>query len=144
MARNGVKSGGKNFEKGDPRINRKGLQKLPPDLHEASEKLSNHVLEAKLRKFLDLPKEQLKNIIKDPKTKSIDSAICAIISRAVIGADEKRLDWVITRLLGKVKEPEQMVTFRFDQMPDYEVIDLGKEAIKYLEARKQDDDTEST
>ena len=134
----GNPNGGVKFTKGDPRINRKGPPRKPADLKKADDELSNHILELKIKKFLAMQKDELQNVIKDTKTTMIDLTLCSIIAKAATGADEKRLDWVITRLLGKVKEPETNINLNFNQMPREQVIDLGKDAIKYLEASKDD------
>lgn len=102
-------NGGKKFTKGDPRINRKGPPKLPSDLKKANEALTNSILEAKIKKFLALTPEQLKEVMRDPKTIAIDVALCSIIAKAITGSDQMRLDWVITRLLGKVKETKEII-----------------------------------
>ena len=99
----------KPFVKGDPRINRKGAPKVPKDLKEAKGKLSNAILEAKITKFLTFDKTELQDVIKDPKSQMIDITLCSIIAKAATGADQQRLDWVITRLLGRVKETKEII-----------------------------------
>ena len=96
-------SNGKLFVKGNKAAKGKGRPKVPDDLKNAN-KLTNTILEAKIRMFLAMTTEQLKDLREDPNSQMIDLAICAIIAKAVSGSDQQRLDWVITRLLGKIPD----------------------------------------
>jgi hypothetical protein len=101
--------GGVKFKKGDPRINRKGPPKKPEDLKYAEKNLTKTILELKIKEFLLMDRDSLQSVIKDSKAPMIDVTLCSIIAKSATGADEKRLDWVISRLLGKVKEQVEVV-----------------------------------
>lgn len=103
MAR-GVKTGGRDFKKGDPATKKGGRKKMPADLSKVKTELSKEILTAKLKKFLLFNREELKSVMEDKKAPMIDVTICSIIAKAATGADHQRLDWVVTRLIGRVPD----------------------------------------
>jgi len=77
---------------------------MPADLSKVKTELSKEILTAKLKKFLLFNREELKSVMEDKKAPMIDVTICSIIAKAATGADHQRLDWVVTRLIGRVPD----------------------------------------
>ena len=73
-------------------------------------------------------------LLKDPNTPLIELIIAKIVDKALNQGDDKRLEFILNRLLGKVKDEVDINNFRshIEQMPESQIIDLGKDAIKFL------------
>ncbi len=97
---------GKPFKKGN-KANPYGRPKTPPDL-KAARQLTRVKLEILINKYLALGKIEILKIMANPETPSIDVMICSIISKAVSHGDEKRLDFILDRLIGKVPKPVEL------------------------------------
>ena len=84
-----------------------GRPPLPPDLKEAR-KLNQIELERLLNKFLTFNKSQLEAHIKDPFTPSLELLICQIIAKGIINGDPVRMDYLVSRVIGKMKERHEV------------------------------------
>lgn len=107
MARDGTKSGGKDFVKGDPRTKFGGRKKLPEDL-KAVKKLSNDMVQRLLAKYCYMTREEIVKVAEDPATSALDLIVCKIIVKAVKDGDQKRLDFLFDRTIGKVLQQMQV------------------------------------
>lgn len=99
MAR-GKKTGGKDFVHGDPRA---GRPKKDPTLAKAA-KLTRTEAEQLLTKFMQMDIEELESVLRDKKKKCVEHMIGRIVLMGIKNGDHARLDFMLNRLIGKVKE----------------------------------------
>ena len=122
---------GKPFKQGNQAGKGHGRPKVPSDIREAK-KLTQTLLEANLNRFIYLTEQELEAVQKDPTAPMLDKMIANIVYMASARGDQVRLDFLLNRLVGKVKEPDQNFNFNLSALPRAEVIDLGLKAIKFL------------
>lgn len=96
----GKKTGGRNFEPGVV-TNPNGRPKLPEDIKEAR-KLNKEEIERLLNSYLGLTQEELKSKLQDPKTPTLELLMARIVVEAIKKGDERRLDFLLNRLIGPV------------------------------------------
>lgn len=128
----GVKTGGRDWVKG---AGGPGRPRIPSEIKAASS-LTIAEARAKLNEFLAVPIPELELIMKDPTRPAIDLWVCRIVLLGIKEGDERRLDFMLSRLIGPIpKEPVNPININLnlDSMPKERVIEIGKEAIKYLE-----------
>lgn len=89
------------FEKGNP--GGPGRPTLPAELKEARS-LTQREIEISLQKFLLMTTEQLKKAKQDPETTMLDHLIISIMTHGVNRGCDKRADFLMNRLVGKVKQ----------------------------------------
>lgn len=99
----GKKTGGRNFKKGASG-NPKGPAPLPEDIKE-TRKLTQIEFERIANKYLFARKDEIAKASVDPNTPVIELLIGSIIHKAVVEGDERRLDFLLARLVGKVVQP---------------------------------------
>ena len=90
------------FKKGQSG-NPKGRPKDPPDLKEAKQ-LCKKSLTKTLNKYLFKTKSELLVDAKNPETTMLEHVVIKVLVLAEKHGDHKRLDWLIERIIGKVKE----------------------------------------
>lgn len=98
----GVKVGGRDWKKGQSG-NPKGPTPLPPEIKEAR-KLNRVELEALFNKYLHATKEEMVAAKADPNTKAIELIVLSILIMGIQKGDERRLGFLLDRLLGPVKQ----------------------------------------
>ena len=98
----GRKTGGRNFKKGQSG-NPRGPEPLPEDI-KAARKINVVEFERIVNKFLFASKGEVIKVTADPNTPVLELMVGAIVHKAVIEGDERRLDFILNRLIGKVKE----------------------------------------
>lgn len=86
-------------ESGNP----SGRPALPEDIKEAR-KLNAVELERTLNKIIWMKKGEIKTLISDPDTPAFESLIASIVVKGISGGDHMRAEWVVSRLVGKLKE----------------------------------------
>ena len=91
------------FKKGQKRHPLAGRPKTPPDILEAR-KVNQAEFERILNKYLYTSRAELKKIIETPGTPMIEVVVASILAQAALKGDQTRLEFVLSRLLGKVKE----------------------------------------
>ena len=96
----GNKTGGKDFEPGRSG-NPNGRPRLPEDLREARA-LNKTEFERILNLGIHLTAEELKNRLEAKGTPTIELMVLKIIAAAVNRGDEKRLGFILDRLIGPV------------------------------------------
>ncbi len=101
-------SGLKPFKKGQSG-NPGGKIKVPDDIKEAR-KLTQIELERTINSLLFLDKEALQARIKDPKTPMIEMIAASIMAQAAVKGDHLRLDFILQRMIGKVKDQIELST----------------------------------
>lgn len=99
MAR-GKKTGGRNFKEGNI-ANPHGAPRVPQDLKDAR-KLSKIQFEILVNKYLFNKKQDLAVAAANPETPVLELLIGSIIHKAVVEGDERRLNFLLDRLIGKV------------------------------------------
>lgn len=95
------KTGGKDFVKGNPI--RGGRPKMPPELHKMKT-MTKDDLTLLLHKMFKMGKDDIINIINNPKAPSLEVFIARIIQLGVKAGDTQRLDFLLNRMIGTVKQ----------------------------------------
>ncbi len=103
---NGFKSGGRDFSPGESG-NPNGRPALPEDLNDAR-RLNKSELERILNESIHLTAEELGARIKAPTTTSLELIVLKIIAAAVNRGDERRLGFLLDRLVGPVPKKVQL------------------------------------
>jgi len=85
------------------------------------------------------PIENIEKIVNDPKATMIEKIICNIILKSYKTADTYRLDFLLNRAIGKVKdEVDLTVNDRFKDMTDEQILEMRNEvAKKNIESLRQ-------
>lgn len=94
---------GKPFPKGVSG-NPGGRAKMPEDVKRANNLTAVEFIRL-TNKYLGLSKEELIQALKDPAATTLELMIGSIMHKAVVEGDQKRLDFLLDRLVGKVKDP---------------------------------------
>lgn len=131
----GKKTGGRDWKKGGYQPKNRGRPNVPADLREAT-KLTKANLEGMLNKYLWMPRSRIESVLqKDTNLPMIEYMIANIVTRAAVHGDTKRLDFILNRIIGKVKEEIDINTYskQLETLTEDDFIELGKDAIRYLE-----------
>lgn len=83
--------------------NPKGRPRLPEDLRK-SKKMNKIIFQGLLLKYLNCSLDELKRFKASPDTKALDRIVIAVIINAISKGDEKRLGFLMDRIIGKVKD----------------------------------------
>lgn len=98
----GRKTGGRDIVKGQV-LNPSGRPKLPEYIKEAR-KMTQVKFADILYKHINSTKIELEKIMNDPKTPALDLIVVMVLAEAVKTGDEKKLNFILDRTIGKVKE----------------------------------------
>lgn len=96
----------KKFKKGSIEASlagKKSSNALPPELKEAR-LLNARMVEETLYRHMSSPLEVLQEKLKDPTTPAMELVIIKILTEAIKTGDERRLEFLLSRTIGKVKE----------------------------------------
>ena len=63
-----------------------------------------------VRQYLDMDKAELKVIEEDVTTKTLDRMVIAVMLKAIDEGDQKRINWFLEQLFGKLAENVNMTT----------------------------------
>lgn len=86
-----------------------GRPKTPEDLREGR-KLNQHELERVINKLLYLDKGQLQEVVRNPETPMLELIAASILAQAAQKGDQQRLEFVLQRMIGKVKDQLEVTT----------------------------------
>lgn len=117
----------------------KGRKKLPRDLAVANS-LTKAKLEGLLNLHLWMTEKQLEKVVNDSKTPMISKAIASIITKAIENGDDRRLTFILDRLIGKPKEEIDITAYMvgLKKMTTIDVIDMGAQAMQFLKEKGDD------
>ena len=128
------------FKKGNKTGKGHGRPKIPKEIVVARQDFTADELRIKLAKYLRMDPRSIKKTMADIKADkgehvdAVDLVIMQIIWKAIAEGDPRRLDFLLDRLIGRVKEVKEVsITHALEEKPDSEVLELGKEAIRVLE-----------
>lgn len=95
-------------------------------------KLTRSKFKAVVQKYLVLTKIELNEIIKDPTTPTLDVMVLSVMHHAIKQGDEKRLNWFLEQLFGKLKERKE-VTMKATLEKAVDLKKLTGEELKQLQ-----------
>ncbi len=111
--------------------NPNGRPAIPEDVL-AARKLTDNELIRVLNKFLNMTKPELYAYMKKEDASMMELTVGSIVLKAYTGSDHQRLDFLLTRMIGKPKESIQEHTLNLRMLPREKVIELGIKAINQL------------
>lgn len=100
----GRKTGGKDFTPGH---DRGGRPALPDDVKQLK-KLNVAEMERVLNNCLQMNRDQINEAQKNPDAPMIELLVLSIISHGINKGDPMRLNFLLDRLIGKVKESHEL------------------------------------
>lgn len=98
----GKKTGGRNFKPGVSG-NPGGRAKLPPDVAQAK-KVTNNQIILILNKLMFAPDREIKAVLLNADTPKFERIVARVLERADQFGDHTRLEFLLTRTIGKVKD----------------------------------------
>lgn len=98
---------GKPFEKGNSAARGQGRPKTTPEEKKLA-RLTRTRFNAIVRKYFHLNKNQLKEIASNPETPAIDLMVISVMNKAIVSGDEKKMNWFLEQLFGKLKEKSEV------------------------------------
>jgi hypothetical protein len=104
----GRKTGGRDWKPGETG-NPNGSPGLPKDLREAR-KLNQMELERTVNRFLFMTPTELAAVTGDPTTTMFDRFVARIITLGETEGDERRLEFILQRIVGKVQDRIEVKT----------------------------------
>lgn len=103
--------------------------------------LTRAELERILNRYLYMTPAELLAAQQKPTTSVVQHMVISIVLAAVKEGDQKRLDFLLDRVIGRVPiKTENDHSFNFATMSRAEVLALGKEAVAYLEEEQENGD----
>lgn len=128
------------FVKGSAPPNPAGRPPFPPEL-KAVRKLSPALVAGMISRYARMTKGEIEAVIEDRTTRSIDLTICKILLKSVEDGDYSRLNFLLDRSIGKVKEsveisiPKPTIIERLDGSQ----MQLGHDKPKMIDAEYEDE-----
>ena len=90
-----------------------GKPKIPDDIKE-TRSLNQYELERIINRYLHMTKGELVAAIKNDATPMMEVTVASIVLKAASGGDHLRLDFILNRLIGKVKDKVQIEDSRVE------------------------------
>ena len=98
----GRKTGGRDIIKGQV-LNPNGRPKVPEHIKEAR-KMTQIKFADILYKHINSTHGELQDMMDNPETPALDMIVVKVLAEAIKHGDEKRLNFILDRTIGKVKE----------------------------------------
>lgn len=116
------------FKKGQSG-NPNGRPRIPEDLKMAR-RLNKLELEKLLNQFLFMTPPEMEERVKSADVTAIEAMIGSIIIKAVKDGDQQRLNFILERLIGKVKDQIDLTVVKpfIIKRPSGEIVEMGVEA----------------
>lgn len=117
-----------------------GAAKLPEEI-KAARKLTRIEFETIVNKYLYLSEEELNEKRKDKTLTLIEMMVLSIVQKAIVQGDEKRLDFLLDRMIGKVVQPIEYVPPPRPVNIIIDVTNLDLDTLRQLERATEKDVT---
>jgi len=130
-----AKPRGKPFAKG----NKGGGKKKLTEEEKVIAKLNRTQLKIIIRKYLQLNKSELKDVALAEETKVLDLMVISVMNKAIVQGDEKRINWFLEQLFGKLREHREVQisgtietkpVYKLQNLSDNDLLELKKLAEK--------------
>jgi hypothetical protein len=112
-----------------------GGQGHPVDIRRINKISKSHV-EARLSEFLEIPLEELRERGQRTDIPALDALICQIAIKAIVNGDTLRADFLLNRLIGRVKDVEAPKDIEhldtINLLPREEIVSLLRQRQKRL------------
>ena len=109
------KKGPHRYQKGNP--GGPGRPKLiDPKLSDYKRNLTKAAVMSSLSEMLDCSEEDLDKILADKKVSALKKAMASVISACIKGGDYQRLEMLLNRTIGKVKDEAIIETKSHDEV----------------------------
>jgi len=121
----GTKTGGRDFKpgyKGGP-----GRPRLPDDV-KGFKRMTQTELETIFNKYINLPVSQLKEARSNPNMTGLEAMVLSIMLQAINKGDQLRMNALLDRLIGKVKERVE-ISNPYENLSMEELTSLVKERL---------------
>lgn len=86
----------------------KGRQPVEPEI-KAARKLTRDEFERLVNKYMTASKEEIEAARKDPKLTMLEAMILSIVHKAIVLGDEKRLQFLLDRTIGRIVQPIEIM-----------------------------------
>ena len=107
------------FKKGQSG-NPSGRPKLPDDVVEGK-KLNQIEVARVFNRFVNYSKAELEAVMKDPNTKALELLIGKIMAEAISKGDHMRMNFILDRMIGKVKDVVEQTIIEKPSNPPIEM-----------------------
>lgn len=127
----------KRIQKGE-RLNPSGRPKIPKDLVKIRKKYTKETIQGLIAQCLDKSVEELQVILKDKNNKVVDHLVGRVCLLGIVKGDPIRFNFILDRLIGKVKEEQEVKLIKpfIIETLEGEMITLGAEDV--VENEKKD------
>jgi hypothetical protein len=127
----------KGFQKGNQygKVHSKGRPKFPVE-QKMAQKLTRTKFRAITMRYLGHTRGELESIARNPETPAIDMVVISILIKAIKGGDEKRLNWFLEQLFGKLTENKALdvnVTGKVETVKTMDFSQLSPEELENME-----------
>jgi len=117
-----AKPRGKPFKKGNSLASGNKMS----DEQKLKAKLTRTQLRIIIRKFLYLNKPELVEVVNDANTNILELMVASVMNKAIVQGDEKRINWFLEQLFGKLKEKQEVqITGEINTKPNYHLKNLS-------------------
>ena len=132
MANNkNIKTIGRQFQPGNKAA--LGNKKLPPDVYEARRMTATDFARLVTR-YLKFDRAQIEAAKANPDAPMLEVLVANMVYQASVKSDFNRANFLLDRVIGKPKHSVSAdLSFNFTQMPREKVIEIGMDAIHYLQ-----------
>lgn len=100
--------------------------------------LSRVEAETTIGRLFKMTRQELQDVVQDPKSSMLIITLASIMAKAAKDGDAARLEFLLNRSIGRVKDMLEIEHKKLDHLTDKEVIELAKEQIQALEAKTVD------
>lgn len=127
------KKGGKQFSK-NYQPEKRGRKKEPEEM-KALKKLTRDSFAEICYRFFFEDANKLRDLEKEGRLLGLEKAVLSVLNRAIVTGDQYKLEFLLQRTLGKVKEEININKFQkaVDGLDRAELFAKAKEAIAHLE-----------